>query len=69
MFPCHEASMSIVVMRDDVAQSGAMAGSRMEGSSEHERPARSIGLVSSGDSGKVLPDPGVRAEVGSRTGR
>ena len=32
MFPKHEGNTSIVVMRDDAAPSGSMAGSRMEGS-------------------------------------
>ncbi|WP_354101712.1 acyl-CoA dehydrogenase family protein [Bradyrhizobium sp. RT5a] len=46
VFPKHEASMSIVVMRDDAAPSGSMAGSRMEGSHRNMRgPTGSVGLV------------------------
>ena len=55
-------------MRDDAAPPGSKAGSRMEGNHRNMRgPTGSAGLVSSGGSGKALPEL-ARAEVGSRTG-
>jgi hypothetical protein len=49
VFPSHEGCMSIVVMRDDVAPSGSMAASRMEGNHRNMRgPTGSTGSVSSG---------------------
>lgn len=67
MFPRHEGSMSIVVMRDDAAPSGPMAGSRMEGNHRNMRgPTGSAGLVPVGDSGKALPEP--RSELRSGVG-
>lgn len=69
MFPKHEGSMSIVVMRDDVAPSGSKAGSRMEGNHRNMRgPTGSAGLVSSGGQQQGTAGAAVRAEVGSRTG-
>jgi len=69
VFPSHEGCMSIVAMRDDVAPSGSMAGSRMEGNHRNMRgPTGSIGLVSSGGQRRGTARAVVRAEVGSRTG-
>lgn len=52
MFPKHEGSMSIVVMRDDAAPSGSMTGSRMEGNHRNTyvdvygaRPIATTGLI------------------------
>lgn len=67
VFPSHEGSMCIVVMRDDAAPSGSMAGSRMEGNHRNMRgPTGSAGLASSGDSGKALLEP--RSELRSGVG-
>ena len=69
VFPKHEGSMSIVDMRDDVAPSGSMAGSRMEGNHRNMRgPIGSTGLVSSGGQRQGTARAAVRAEVASRTG-
>ncbi len=69
MFPSHEGSMSIVVMRDDATPSGSVAGSRMEGNHRNMRgPTGSIGLVSNGGQRQGTARAAVRAEVGSRTG-
>ena len=68
MFPSHEGCMSIVVMRDDVAPSGSMAASRMEGNHRNMRgPTGSTGSVSSGGQRQGTARAAVRAEVGSRT--
>lgn len=69
MFPFHEGNMSIVVMRDDAAPSGSMAGSRMEGNHRNMRgPTGSAGLVSSGGQQQGTAGVAVRAEFGNRTG-
>jgi len=69
VFPSHEGSMSIVVMRDDAAPSGSMAASRMECNHRNMRgPTGSTGLVSSGGQRQGTARAAVRAEVGSRTG-
>lgn len=65
MFPSHEGSTSIVVMRDDAAPSGSMAGSRMEGNHRNMR-GRPLDWSPVGDSGKALPEP--RSELRSGVG-
>lgn len=69
MFPKHEGNMSIVDRRDDVAPSGSMAASRMEGNHRNMRgPTGTAGLVSRGGQRQGTARAADRAEVGSRTG-
>jgi hypothetical protein len=45
VFPSHEEGTSIVVMRDDAAPSGSMAGSRMEGNHRKQMEGGSFRYV------------------------